>query len=73
MLPTVWTAAETLVVNGTVPANQLDERQRWPRLPDPVARIMALDGFIYLPDDIPVKRDRTAMAVSLETRAALPG
>ncbi len=68
-LVTEWPAAETLVVNGTIPANLLDERQRWPQLADPVARMMALDGLIYLPDDILVKVDRAAMAVSLETRA----
>ena len=68
-LVTEWPAAETLVVNGTIPANLLDERQRWPQLADPVARMMALDGLTYLPDDILVKVDRAAMAVSLETRA----
>lgn len=68
-LLTEWPAAETLVVNGAIPANLLDERQRWPPLADPVARMMALDGLIYLPDDILVKVDRAAMAVSLETRA----
>jgi asparagine synthase (glutamine-hydrolysing) len=68
-LVTEWPSAETLVVDGTIPANLLDERQRWPQLADPVARMMALDGLIYLPDDILVKVDRAAMAVSLETRA----
>jgi len=68
-LLTEWPSAETLVVDGTIPANLLDERQRWPQLADSVARMMALDGLIYLPDDILVKVDRAAMAVSLETRA----
>jgi asparagine synthase (glutamine-hydrolysing) len=64
-----WPQAEGMVVGGHMPPNLLDERTRWPRLADPVARMMALDGLTYLPDDILVKVDRAAMAVSLETRA----
>ena len=54
---------------GHVGPTYLDDRTRWPRLSDPVARMMALDGLTYLPDDILVKVDRASMAVSLETRA----
>ncbi len=63
-----WSPAGNMVVRGSMPPNLLDERGRWPRLADPVARMMALDGLTYLPDDILVKVDRAAMAVSLETR-----
>jgi asparagine synthase (glutamine-hydrolysing) len=63
-----WPDAGNMVVGGDIPTNLLDERTRWPRLTDPVARMMALDGLTYLPDDILVKVDRAAMAVSLETR-----
>jgi len=64
-----WPQAESMVAGGFMPPNLLDDRTRWPRLADPVARMMALDGLTYLPDDILVKVDRAAMAVSLETRA----
>ena len=64
-----WPDAGNMVIDGRVPPNLLDDRNRWPRLSDPVARMMALDGLTYLPDDILVKVDRAAMAVSLETRA----
>lgn len=68
-LVTEWPDAGGMVVEGGVPPNLLDARERWPRLPDPVARMMVLDGLTYLPDDILVKVDRASMAVSLETRA----
>ena len=68
-LVTEWSDAAGMVVDDRVPPNLLDARERWPRLPDPVARMMALDAMTYLPDDILVKVDRAAMAVSLETRA----
>jgi len=68
-LVTEWPDAETMVVDGHIPPNLLDNRARWPALQDPVARMMALDGLTYLPDDILTKVDRASMAVSLETRA----
>lgn len=68
-LVTEWPDAGSMVVDGFIPPNLLDERARWPALPDPVARMMALDGLTYLPDDILTKVDRASMAVSLETRA----
>jgi asparagine synthase (glutamine-hydrolysing) len=67
-LVTEWPHAERVVVGGCMPPNLLDDRVRWPGLKDPVARMMVLDGLTYLPDDILVKVDRAAMAVSLETR-----
>jgi asparagine synthase (glutamine-hydrolysing) len=60
---------EPVVLNGHIPPNLLDLRECWPKLDDPVSRMMALDGLTYLPNDILVKVDRAAMAVSLETRA----
>ena len=68
-LVTEWPDAAGMVINSDIPGNLVDDRERWPRLADPVARMMALDGLTYLPDDILVKVDRASMAVSLETRA----
>ena len=68
-LVTEWPHAAAMVVGGEIPANLLDARSLWPALPDPVARMMALDGMTYLPDDILAKVDRASMAVSLEARA----
>lgn len=64
-----WPRPEALVRKGAIPPNLLDDRPNWPRLSDPVARMMAMDAMTYLPDDILVKVDRASMAVSLETRA----
>lgn len=64
-----WANPAGMAIGATMPANVLDRREYWPRLTDPVARMMALDGLTYLPGDILVKVDRAAMAVSLETRA----
>lgn len=68
-LVTEWPDAAGMVVEGRSPPYLLAQRAHWPRLADPVARMMALDALTYLPDDILVKVDRAAMAVSLETRA----
>ena len=64
-----WSDHPGLVLGAGMPANLLDDRSRWPRLDNSVDRMMALDALTYLPDDIMVKVDRAAMAVSLETRA----
>lgn len=68
-LVTEWVETAGLVVDRHIPPNLVDARERWPKLHDPVARMMALDGLTYLPDDILTKVDRASMAVSLETRA----
>ena len=64
-----WADLPHAVLDGSTPVTLLDDRGGWPRLQDPVARMMALDTMTYLPDDILVKVDRASMAVSLEARA----
>ncbi len=68
-LVTEWDNAEMVVLRAARAATPLSDRTTWPQLDDPVHRMMVLDGLSYLPDDILVKVDRAAMAVSLETRA----
>ncbi|MCI5151208.1 MAG: asparagine synthetase B, partial [Candidatus Electrothrix sp. MAN1_4] len=64
-----WPRAADITGCERMPSNLQDERDCWPQLADPVTRMMVLDGLTYLPDDILVKVDRAAMAVSLETRS----
>jgi asparagine synthase (glutamine-hydrolysing) len=59
------------VVVGASPVAGDRARDSWPRLPDAVHQMMLHDVRTYLPDDILVKVDRAAMAVSLETRIPL--
>jgi asparagine synthase (glutamine-hydrolysing) len=64
-----WPNAQAMVKESHEPATLLADRARWPSLHTPQERMMALDTLTYLPDDILVKIDRSAMAASLETRA----
>ncbi len=65
-----WNPPEDIVMTGTEPHSSLDAING-SSIDDPVARMMLLDLVTYLPDDILVKVDRAAMAVSLETRIPL--
>lgn len=61
--------AQGLIKGANTASSILTNRIQWPRINHPLTRIMALDAMTYLPDDILVKVDRSAMAISLETRA----
>lgn len=69
-LVTDWGNAEAIVLGAELGTEAfLMQRDHWPSLNNPIERMMALDAITYMPDDILVKVDRAAMAVSLETRA----
>jgi asparagine synthase (glutamine-hydrolysing) len=63
-----WKSPAELVHNGLEPLTTLTNRVCLANLTGLEHRMMFLDAISYLPDDILVKVDRAAMAVSLETR-----
>lgn len=63
-----WPQPSSIVIGATEPITILSDRNCWANLSDFTKKIMFLDMVSYLPDDILVKLDRTAMGVSLETR-----
>jgi asparagine synthase (glutamine-hydrolysing) len=64
----LWQNPASVVIGAAEPASQATGAVPELRGLGPVERMMALDMLGYLPDDILVKVDRAAMAVSLETR-----
>ncbi len=66
-----WSDPADLVIGGQEPPTFLTGLRSDLSGLDIVERMMALDLITYLPDDILVKVDRSAMAVSLETRVPM--
>jgi asparagine synthase (glutamine-hydrolysing) len=66
-----WKNPEQVVVNGKNPITALNDKSRWPKVPDFTHRMMHLDMETYLPGDILTKVDRASMGVSLEGRIPL--
>jgi asparagine synthase (glutamine-hydrolysing) len=62
---------QRVVLGATEPATALNQPELWPSGQSFEERMMFIDTLSYLPDDILVKVDRAAMAVSLETRVPL--
>jgi asparagine synthase (glutamine-hydrolysing) len=63
-----WKSPADVVINGNEPPTLLTDQRCRSHHSEFEHRMMYLDAVSYLPDDILVKVDRAAMAVSLETR-----
>jgi asparagine synthase (glutamine-hydrolysing) len=66
-----WPSPGDMVPGGNEPPTPLTRPDGLDGLKTPLERMTYLDMVGYLPDDILVKVDRAAMAVSLETRVPL--
>ena len=66
-----WHKPAAVVLGSYEPLTVLTDPARRAALPGFIQRMMYLDAVSYLPDDILVKVDRAAMAVSLESRTPL--
>jgi asparagine synthase (glutamine-hydrolysing) len=66
-----WDSPSEVVLQGREPPTFLAGNEPDLGSVNAVERMMALDLMTYLPDDILVKVDRAAMAVSLETRVPM--
>jgi len=66
-----WRPEDGLVIGSEEPATLLSDSSQWPAFSNFFLRMMYFDLLTYLPDDILVKVDRAAMAVSLESRIPL--
>jgi len=62
-----WLDPASVVIDGSEPVTPFSHAFEG----EPIEAMMELDAVTYLPDDILVKVDRAAMAVSLETRVPL--
>lgn len=63
-----WKTSSAVVLDAVEPQTSLTQRETHPHFASFIERSAWLDLVSYLPDDILVKVDRAAMAVSLESR-----
>ena len=71
MLVSLWNQPQELVIAGKEPMNMFNLDAPQAHNLNLSEKMMRLDALTYLPDDILVKLDRAAMAVSLESRVPL--
>ena len=71
LMTSQWREPLMICKDGNEPAPTLVDSEGLPSLHAYEERVMYADAVSYLPDDILVKIDRAAMAVSLETRIPL--
>jgi asparagine synthase (glutamine-hydrolysing) len=70
-LASCWQDPARVVAGAYEPVTVLTDPAAWPRIDELAQWMMAMDAQSYLPDDILVKVDRSAMANSLETRVPM--
>tara|TARA_X000000368_G_scaffold419069_1_gene422044 strand:+ start:16507 stop:18447 length:1941 start_codon:yes stop_codon:yes gene_type:complete len=66
-----WKKPDSIVLGSKEPGTLLSDPSALPNLSEIEQRMMFLDSITYLSDDILTKVDRSAMAVSLETRVPM--
>lgn len=66
-----WPSPGELVPGAHEPEDAASRPEEWPPHASDIAHMMYVDTRLYMPDDVLVKVDRAAMAVSLETRVPL--
>lgn len=66
-----WVKPEQVVLGAVEPETLMTQSASWPSTESYAHWMMAVDAGMYMPDDILVKVDRSAMANSLETRVPM--
>lgn len=66
-----WQDPSSVIINAVEPETLLSASAHWPNSDHFAHTMMAMDAQTYMTDDILVKVDRAAMAVSLESRVPM--